>query len=108
MIATKPSSQSKGEIMRKPRVMASVGVAVGIALSALVGATTQSSAQTARQSTAQPAACSHITSRSGDTFSQYSARFGINVYKLLWDNSSWFSGGPNDPVPPGNLVYICP
>ncbi|WP_168218203.1 hypothetical protein [Streptomyces lasalocidi] len=49
-----------------------------------------------------------LSSRSGDTFSQYSARFGINVYKLLWDNSSLFSGGPNDPVPPGNLVYICP
>ncbi|MFF8096319.1 hypothetical protein [Streptomyces sp. NPDC016675] len=94
--------------MRARRVVASVGVAVGIGLGALTGAAAEASEGAAPQVTAQPAACSQITSRPGDTFSQYSASFGINVYKLLYDNSNWFHGGPDDLVPPGNRVYICP
>ncbi|MGW4595493.1 hypothetical protein ACWEOA_09245 [Streptomyces sp. NPDC004457] len=108
MLTTKSPIRPMGEIMHKRRVIASFGVAVGIVLGTLTGAATAASAESAPQSTAHPAACSRITSRAGDTFSQYAARFGINVYKLLYDNSSWFHGGPDDLVPPGNLVYICP
>ncbi len=94
--------------MHKRRALTSIGVAAGIALGALTGAASAAFAGSAPQSTAHPAACTQIISRSGDTFAQYSASFGINVYKLLYDNSNWFHGGPNDAVPPGNRVFICP
>ncbi|MFF8732724.1 hypothetical protein ACF073_40620 [Streptomyces sp. NPDC015171] len=94
--------------MHTRRALMSAGVAAGIALSALTGAASGAFADQAPRSTAHPAACSWLISRSGDTFAQYSARFGIDVYKLLYDNANWFNGGPNDLVPPGNRVFICP